>query len=276
MIQLGVKNRLLRVVACLLIVQSFVSCNTGDSDCEQWYSGNPCMSLTEQIQGLYQASGNCGTINILVAPSDSLMHGFRIFLGGVSSQTFIWAEFTNDTDFVFPLQFIQGGTIEGGGRVTADGLTYNYNAGTSGGGFGCTFNCTPSDGGMLNGDSFDATIDGARWEADLAIDSYVSNYTSLVGVSTDGTLIDLLINGEVTVGNYSTIEGEAEAQISLRTGFNDGEQYFSTWPQGSSGQVVITSVSPSRITGTFSCTVVNESSPGITKTITSGGFDVTL
>ena len=118
-----------------------------------------------------------------------------------------------------------------------------------------------------------ATIDGAHWTSSLgATTSHSSGSYGIGGSNSDATIG--LAFPDAGVGTYDI--GQLSPTNVLLT-----QQGGATWVAsaiGGSGSVTVTSVTASRIVGTFNFTLVPLSGSSATgnRTITNGTFDITF
>lgn len=87
--------------------------------------------------------------------------------------------------------------------------------------------------------------------------------------SASNTLDNILMTVPETK-TTAPIDNASGVVVTLSYG---GAQYISN---GASGSVTVSSVSPTRVSGTFSCTLMMLSNPAVTKSITNGSFDVPI
>jgi hypothetical protein len=134
----------------------------------------------------------------------------------------------------------------------------------------------PDDVGSMVG----ATLNGKRYNA-WAASGRLQDYTGGAGVTFDShsslNRLSLMMVGVTAPGSYPISNGMP--QRSLTVGLNGGDAGSCCWGQnagGDTGTIVVTSLSPARVKGTFSGTL--QPQPGKPATtplvITDGVFDI--
>ncbi len=143
----------------------------------------------------------------------------------------------------------------------------------------CASSSTTASGTPINlvtNGSFSATINGTAWSAlgRVVVSRGAGNYLAFSAVSTTyGMTIALqTVTGPGTVSLTSSISNGSQVTVANVTGMG-----WSTSPQGGTGSITITTLTASRVVGTFAFNAVPVPGGGATSTlqVTNGVFDVT-
>ena len=132
------------------------------------------------------------------------------------------------------------------------------------------------DGGNppIGAGSMSASIDGTAFSGTLAVTASRSGTTlSIAALGSNSRQLSLNLVDVAATGNIAIGAGSASmAQYS------SGAQAWVSNVAGGSGTVVVTTLTSTRLAGTFSFTAVPSTTTGATgnKAVTSGAFDVTF
>lgn len=136
---------------------------------------------------------------------------------------------------------------------------------------GCGSDKSTGPGNQNAGDHINFTLDGAGVSMTLGATG-IPPQDGVIGIgahSAGHTADNILLTVPETKGTVP-IDNSGALVVTLSIG---GTQYISN---GTSGSVTVSSVSATRVAGTFSCTLMSLANPGVTKTLTGGSFDVPI
>lgn len=202
-----------------------------------------------------------------------------------------------------PAQSWNAGVGIGGGSVTIATFTSTSASGTfalnlapvpgtgsSGtkviteGSFNVTFAAVPAPAPTTSTSTISAAIDGVAWTSSLSRRATLgNNFLTLTGQDTNLRVITLVLQ----VSGGLLIPPSPQASISLTFGPTPfgvvgmvlGSQHWDNGFPGGTGTATITSISATRVTGTFNVTLVNNPInvvPVATANLTNGQFDMAL
>ena len=133
----------------------------------------------------------------------------------------------------------------------------------------------PTQTNVVANGTFRASVNGSAWSpaGRVAVNKSTNNIVAIAAVSSTYT-ISLALTPLTAPGTFSLNFGNTTGSLAIVS--SAGGQGWSTVAQGSTGSVVITTYTASRIAGTFSFDAVGISG-GATGTlhVTNGTFDVT-
>jgi hypothetical protein len=150
--------------------------------------------------------------------------------------------------------------------------------------FNVTFAAAPAPAPTTSGSSISASIDGVAWTSSLSRRATLgNNFLTLTGQDTSSRVITLVLS----VSGSLLVPPSPPTSISLTFGATPlgvvsmvlGAQHWDNGYPGGVGTATITSISATRVTGTFTATLVNNPLnvvPVATANLTSGQFDMTL
>ena len=140
----------------------------------------------------------------------------------------------------------------------------------------------PPGGGATNG-SFTAQVNGTAWSATgtITVSRQQNNYIGVAGTGFAGSTAYAFI---VSIGNatgpgthsFNLAAGGDGSSLIIGSSTTGGSAAgWGTAFNGGNGSVTITSLTSTRIVGTFTATAVSSSGSGGNLVITNGQFDVT-
>ena len=138
----------------------------------------------------------------------------------------------------------------------------------------------PPNGGATNG-SFSVQINGATWSAIGAINIQRQQQNNVIGFAGSGSAGGTTYGVAVSVVNatgpgthsLNIFAGGDGSNVSIGTSSGVG---YTTGLTGGSGTLTITSLTATRIVGTFSGTAVPAGSSGANLVLVNGQFDITF
>jgi hypothetical protein len=138
--------------------------------------------------------------------------------------------------------------------------------------------CGGSSTGPAGGNAaFSATIDGVAWAAvatSTAANGAANGIFSIIGADATGKALSLTLYNIGAPGTYPLgVTGTVYGGTGIVT---EASSSWSTPLSGAAGTVTITTVSGTRLVGTFSFTAAPLLGPGSTRSVTNGSFDVAV
>jgi hypothetical protein len=202
-----------------------------------------------------------------------------------------------------PAQSWNGGVGIGSGSVTITTFTSTSASGTfvlnlspvpgtgatgtkviTEGSFNVTFTAVPAPAPTTSTSSISASINGVAWTSSLTRRATLgNNFLTLTGQDTNSRVITLVL----PVSGSLLIPPSPQTNISLTFGPTPfgvvsmvlGSQHWDNGFAGGAGTATLTSISATRVTGTFNVTLVNNPInvvPVATANLSNGQFDMTL
>lgn len=133
-------------------------------------------------------------------------------------------------------------------------------------------NVTPENP-LLSSGSISLKVDGASWNASLAVQGINTNgVINVTGSDSDAKQASLILYGVTGTGTY-TIGAGSTNQLRWTEGLGQTETYSANGVVGS-GTIIVTELSSTKIKGSFSFTGMNTAQA--TKSITDGSFEATF
>jgi len=135
----------------------------------------------------------------------------------------------------------------------------------------------PADpsGGNTGGDGLSCKVDGVSWTAPLTAAHLISGVVSIAGTDASSSLgVGLgFLNGGT--GTYAVGPGSPITACAVTEGLNDA--WSASGDQGS-GTITVTTLSSTRVAGTFSFTAPRSNGAGdpATRTVTEGTFNLPI
>ena len=160
--------------------------------------------------------------------------------------------------------------------VAADTLNAASTTTVTGGSFNIPITGTPAAVAPNQGSSVSATIGGSAWNAATAVASAPASGVYSFGggtTTTGGYTVDFVLSGVTGPGTYPLSNTGSSNVLSVQQ-LSPPDEWSSQLSNPPTGSVVITSLTSSRIQGTFSATLVNGSGGAIA--IAGGSFNVGL
>lgn len=129
------------------------------------------------------------------------------------------------------------------------------------------------DNPLLSSGAISLKVDGASWNASLAVQGInTSGVINVTGSDSDAKQASLVLYGVTEPGTYTFGVGTSH-QLRWTEGLGQTDTYLANGLVGS-GTIIVTELSSTKIKGSFSFTGMNTAQ--VTKSITDGSFEATF
>ena len=241
------------------------------------FNGAPGYCTTATVSGVYTAGTALGAGNtVVIAVNVTTAGSYTISTGAANG-----ISFSGSGVLALGAQTI---TLTGSGTPVAAG-TNNFTPGTN----GCAFPVTTVAGSGGSNNFLIATITGtASTQFNTGLIGTSSPFTTGIpgsvsvngtasSTGTEGLLVAFLKNNaDVTAATYKNVTVTNSSGVVVQYADNAGGMWMSSFLTNNTFTAIITSLTATTVSGTFSGTLYKDGTGPETKTVTNGSFSVTF